>query len=108
MDGEIVRVRLNEEGDRWHGWLPNAYGAEPLVKDEPMVAVVHSIVRPGQLVGFARNNLRAASRAAHHPRPPRPCGRLVPLSFELTSVSLWKTYASPRTSLTSRADTLMR
>jgi hypothetical protein len=67
LDGEVVRVRFNNEGDHWHGWTPVADGAEPLAADEPMVAVVHGIVRPQQLTTFVRNNMHAASRAAHHP-----------------------------------------
>ena len=69
LDSEIVRVRIDSESesDHWHGWAPRADGAEPLVKDEPMVAIVHGILRRGRLLEFVRNNVHAASRAAHHP-----------------------------------------
>ncbi len=69
MDSEIVRVRIDSESesDHWHGWQPNAGGAKPLEDDEPMVAIVHGILRRGRLVEFLRNNMHAASRAAHHP-----------------------------------------
>lgn len=59
-----------------------------------MVAVVHGIVRPRQLTTFVRNNLHAASRAAHHPGH---CGSVdvsSQLPFEHTSISLWKTLAA--------------
>ena len=94
LDSEVVRVRVDSESERkdWHGWQPRAEGAEPLVKDEPMVAIVHGILRRGRLTEFVRNNLHAASRAAHHPGH---CGSIdisAQLPFEHTSISLWKTY----------------
>lgn len=93
LDGEVVRVKLNKEGDDWHGWTPLADGAEPLAADEPMVAVVHGIVRPGQLTNFVHNNLHAASRAAHHPGHRGSVDVSSKLPFEHTSISLWKTVA---------------
>jgi len=66
LDSEIVRVKIDSESERnhWHGWAPRADGAKPLEDDEPMVAIVHGIIRRGRLIEFLRNNLHAASRAA--------------------------------------------
>lgn len=95
LDSEVVRVRIgsDSESDRWHGWAPCADGAEPLVNDEPMVAIVHGILRRGRLLEFVRNNLHAASRAAHHPGHRGSIDISAALPFEHTSISLWKTYA---------------
>ncbi|KAA1397802.1 hypothetical protein [Aeromicrobium ginsengisoli] len=93
LDGQMVRVKVSEEGDRWHGWLPCAEGAEPLVADEPMVAIVHGVLRRGHLLRFVRNNMHAASRAAHHPGHRGSVDISSQLPFEHTSISLWKTYA---------------
>ena len=93
LDGHMVRVRVNEEGDRWHGWSPCADGAEPLDKGEPMVAIVHGVLRRGHLVRFLRNNMHAASRAAHHPGHRGSVDISSQLPYEHTSISLWKTYA---------------
>jgi hypothetical protein len=95
LDSEIVRVKIDSESERpdWHGWAPRAEGAEPLVDDEPMVAIVHGIIRRGRLVEFARNNLHAASRAAHHPGHRGSIDISSQLPYEHTSISLWKTYA---------------
>ena len=95
LDGEIVRVRVDSESehDDWHGWKPRADGAQPLAKDEPMVAIVHGILRRGRLLEFVRNNAHAASRAAHHPGHRGSIDISAQLPFEHTSISLWKTYA---------------
>jgi len=95
MDGELVRVRIDSESeeDNWHGWRPKAEGTEPLAKDEPMVAIVHGILKRGELVDFVRNNLHAASRAAHHPGHRGSIDISSQLPYEHTSISLWKTYA---------------
>jgi hypothetical protein len=94
MDSEIVRVRIDSESERetWHGWKPSAEGTEPLVKEEPMVAIVHGILRRGRLVEFVRNNVHAASRAAHHPGHRGSIDISSQLPYEHTSISLWKTY----------------
>ena len=94
MDSEIVRVRIDSESERddWHGWRPSAEGAEPLVEGEPMVAIVHGILRRGRLVEFLRNNLHAASRAAHHPGHRGSIDISAQFPDEHTSISLWKTY----------------
>lgn len=94
MDGEIVRVRIDSESERddWHGWRPSAEGAEPLAEGEPMVAIVHGILRRGRLVEFLRNNMHAASRAAHHPGHRGSIDISSQLPYEHTSISLWKTY----------------
>lgn len=95
LDAEVVRVRVDSESeqDSWHGWVPTCEGAEPLSKDEPMVAIVHGILKRGELLGFVRNNLHAASRAAHHPGHRGSIDISSQLPFEHTSISLWKTYA---------------
>ena len=93
LDGEMVRVRLSEEGNTWLGWLPSADGSEPLEAGEWMVAIVHGVIRKGHLVRFARNNLHAASRAAHHPGHRGSVDISSRLPYEHTSISLWKTYA---------------
>jgi hypothetical protein len=95
LDAEMVRVKIgsDSERDHWHGWKPNAAGAAPLVDDEPMIAIVHGILRRGRLVEFLRNNLHAASRAAHHPGHRGSIDISSQLPYEHTSISLWKTYA---------------
>jgi hypothetical protein len=95
LDGEVVRVRIDSDSERnnWHGWEPRAEGAEPLAKDEPMVAIVHGIIRRGRLTDFARTNMHAASRAAHHPGHRGSIDISAQLPYEHTSISLWKTYA---------------
>ncbi|MFC5063327.1 hypothetical protein [Actinomycetospora atypica] len=93
MDGEVARVRRNGEHDDWHGWNPSAEGTEPVAEDEPMVVAVHSILRPRHLPGFLRNNVHAASRAAHHPGHRGSMDVSSALPFEHTSISLWKTRA---------------
>ena len=94
LDGEVARARTEHSDDHWHGWRPNDEGATPISKDEPMVVLVHGVVRPRYLTTFLRDNLHAASRARHHPghrgsidvheKPP----------FEHTSISIWSTRAS--------------
>lgn len=95
LDGEVVRVKIGSESERahWHGWAPSAEGAEPLVDEEPMVAIVHGIIRRGRLLEFVRNNVHAASRAAHHPGHRGSVDISSQLPYEHTSISLWKTYA---------------
>jgi hypothetical protein len=94
LDGEVVRVRVDSESERnhWHGWHPSAEGAEPLTKEEPMVAVVHGILRRGRLLEFMRNNLHAASRAAHHHGHRGSIDISSQLPYEHTSISLWRSY----------------
>lgn len=94
MDSELVRVKVDSESERdhWHGWRPSAEGAEPLADGEPMVAIVHGILHRGRLVEFLRNNVHAASRAAHHPGHRGSIDISSQLPYEHTSISLWKTY----------------
>lgn len=94
LDGEVARVRIDPESDvdSWHGWEPRAGDAAPLAKEEPMVAIVHGILRRGELITFVRNNVHAASRAAHHPGHRGSIDISSQLPFEHTSISLWKTY----------------
>jgi hypothetical protein len=94
LDGEIVRVRVATPGDHWHGWTPSDEGAEPLEKDEPMIAIVHGIVRKGHLRKFVHHNMHAASRAAHHPGHRGSVDISSQLPFEHTSISLWKSLRS--------------
>lgn len=93
LDGEVARVRLQEPGHRWHGWAPSATGVEPLAADEPLVVIVHGVLRPRHLPGFLRNNMHAASRAAHHPGHRGSVDVFSKPPFEHTSISLWKTVA---------------
>ena len=58
-----------------------------------MVAIVHGVLRRGELLTFVRNNVHAASRAAHHPGHRGSIDISSQLPFEHTSISLWKTYA---------------
>jgi hypothetical protein len=94
LDSEIVRVKIDSASERnaWHNWEPKADGAEPLAKDEPMIAIVHGILRRGELITFVRNNMHAASRAAHHPGHRGSIDISSQLPFEHTSISLWKSY----------------
>jgi hypothetical protein len=94
LDGEVVRVRVDSESERnhWHGWEPSSEGAEPMVKEEPMVAVVHGILRRGRLLEFMRNNMHAASRAAHHHGHRGSIDISSQLPYEHTSISLWRSY----------------
>ena len=94
LDGEVARVRVDSESevDHWHGWVPRAGDAAPLAKEEPMIAIVHGILRRGELMTFVRNNVHAASRAAHHPGHRGSIDISSQLPFEHTSISLWKTY----------------
>jgi len=64
-----------------------------LAKEEPMVAIVHGILRRGRLLEFMRNNLHAASRAAHHHGHRGSIDISAQLPYEHTSISLWRTYA---------------
>lgn len=96
LDGQVARVRLREPDHRWHGWAPSADGAEPLADDEPLVVLVHGVLRPRHLAGFLRNNVHAASRAAHHPGHRGSVDVSSRLPFEHTSISLWKTVAAAR------------
>lgn len=91
LDGEITRVRLDNDGDTWHGWGPSAEGTTSLSSEEPMVAIVHGIVRPRHLGNFFKNNLHAASRAKHHPGHRGSVDISSALPFEHTSISLWET-----------------
>jgi hypothetical protein len=91
LDGEVTRVRLDNDGDTWHGWSPSAEGSASLSSDEPMVAIVHGIVRPRYLGNFFKNNLHAASRASHHPGHRGSVDISSALPFEHTSISLWET-----------------
>lgn len=95
LDAEVVRVRVDPSSERedWHGWRPRADGATPLADDEPMIAVVHGILHRGRLTEFLRNNVHAASRAAHHPGHRGSIDISSALPYEHTSISLWKTYA---------------
>ncbi|MET0316272.1 MAG: hypothetical protein ABW188_05575, partial [Rhodococcus fascians] len=91
LDGEVARVRLEQPHDDWHGWNPSAEGSDPMSSNEPLVVVVHGILKPGHLAGFVRNNMHAASRAAFHPGHRGSVDVSSRLPFEHTSVSLWQT-----------------
>ena len=91
LDGEIIRVRTEKAGDDWYGWNPSAEGSRTLSSDEPLVVIVHGILKPRHLVGFLRNNVHAASRARFHPGHRGSVDISSRLPFEHTSVSLWST-----------------
>ncbi|MGU3435884.1 hypothetical protein ACNHUS_23040 [Actinomycetes bacterium M1A6_2h] len=90
LDGEIVRVRLQEDHHNWHGWIPSDEGAGSISKKDPLVVVVHGVLKPRHLARFVRNNVHAASRAAHHPGHRGSVDISSSLPFEHTSVSLWE------------------
>lgn len=89
LDGEVVRARTEHPHNHWHGWRPSADGARPLSPAEPMVAVVHGVVRPRYLKTFYADNLHAASRAAHHPGHRGSIDVFAASPLENTSISLW-------------------
>lgn len=91
LDGEIVRVRRERPHNDWHGWQPSDEGATPISSDEPLVVIVHGILKRRHLPGFVKNNLHAASRAAFHPGHRGSVDISSRLPFEHTSVSLWST-----------------
>jgi hypothetical protein len=91
LDGEVVRSRVETDGDNWHGWSPRADAAVALDAKEPLVAIVHGVLHPRSLARFLRNNAHAASRAAHHPGHRGSIDISSQLPFEHTSISLWKT-----------------
>lgn len=90
LDGEIVRVRLQEDHHNWHGWVPSDDGAGNIAKSDPLVVVVHGVLKPRHLARFVANNVHAASRAAHHPGHRGSVDISSSLPFEHTSVSLWE------------------
>ncbi len=91
LDGEVVRVHREHPQDDWYGWLPSDDGSTPIASDEPLVVIVHGILRPRHLPGFLKNNVHAASRAAFHPGHRGSVDISSKLPFEHTSVSLWST-----------------
>lgn len=91
LDGEVARARVEQKGNDWYGWKPSDAGATRMTGGEPMVAIVHGVVHPRNLANFLRNNLDAASRAAHHPGHRGSIDVLSKPPFENTSISLWKT-----------------
>lgn len=91
LDGEIVRVRRERPDNDWYGWNPSDEGSTPISSDEPVVVIVHGILKPRHLAGFVKNNLHAASRAAFHPGHRGSVDISSRLPFEHTSVSLWST-----------------
>lgn len=99
LDAELVRVRSDHAergGDHWHGWRPTAGDAAPIADDEPVVALIHGMLRPATLVPFVRANFGAARRLTAHEgvhatmaissRPP----------LETTSLSCWGSAAQMR------------
>lgn len=93
LDGEVARARTEHGDDHWHGWRPTDGGAAPITKDEPMVVLVHGIVRPRYLTTFLRDNLHAASRARHHPGHRGSIDIHAKPPFENTSISIWSSKA---------------
>ena len=91
LDGEVARARTEHGDDHWHGWRPADDGAAPIAKDEPMVVLVHGMVRPRHLTTFLRDNVHAASRAHHHPGHRGSIDVHAKPPFENTSISIWST-----------------
>lgn len=91
LDGEVVRVRREYPHNSWYGWNPSAEGSRPLSSDEPLLVIVHGILKQRHLLGFLKNNVHAASRAAFHPGHRGSVDISSRLPFEHTSVSLWGT-----------------
>jgi hypothetical protein len=91
LDGRVARARREHDDDTWHGWTPTDEGADPIDAADPVAVVVHGVLRRRHLLGFLRNNLHAASRAAHHPGHRGSVDVSSALPFEHTSISLWKT-----------------
>jgi hypothetical protein len=91
LDGEVVRVRRERPQDDWYGWNPSDEGSSPISSGEPLVVIVHGILKPRHLPGFLKNNVHAASRAAFHPGHRGSVDISSRLPFEHTSVSLWST-----------------
>ena len=91
LDGEVVRVRREHAGDHWHGWNPSDHGSRAISSDEPLVVIVHGVLKPRHLLGFVKDNVHAASRAAFHPGHRGSVDISSQLPFEHTSVSLWST-----------------
>lgn len=91
LDGEVVRVRRERPQDDWYGWNPSDEGSIPISSGEPLVVIVHGILKPRHLPGFLKNNVHAASRAAFHPGHRGSVDISSRLPFEHTSVSLWST-----------------
>lgn len=91
LDGEVVRVRREHPYNDWYGWNPSAEGSTPISSDEPLLVIVHGILKPRHLTGFLKNNVHAASRAAFHPGHRGSVDISSRLPFEHTSVSLWRT-----------------
>lgn len=94
MDAEVARARTEHGDDLWHGWRPSDDGAKPIAKNEPMVVLVHGVVRRRHLTTFLRDNLHAASRARHHPGHRGSIDVHAKPPFENTSISIWDTRAS--------------
>jgi hypothetical protein len=94
LDGEVARARTEHGDDHWHGCRPSDDGTAPIAKDEPMVVLVHGIVRPRHLTTFLRDNLHAASRARHHPGHRGSIDIHAKPPFENTSISIWDTRRS--------------
>ncbi len=93
LDGEVARARTEHPEDTWHGWRPSDAGATPIARDEPLVVMVHGVVHPRHLTTFLRDNVHAASRAAHHPGHRGSIDIHAKPPFENTSVSIWSSLA---------------
>lgn len=86
----VAKVGLEHDGDSWHGWNPCDVGGERMTPDDPMVVVVHGVLRPLHLLGFVRHNVHAASRTAFHPGHRGSVDVSSALPFEHTSISMWE------------------
>ncbi len=100
LDLEVVRVRSDHEGRaggaHWHGWSPSAADARPIEAEEPVVAVIHGMLRYRGLLPFIRGNRHASRRLATHPGVRANTAMNVDLVRESTSLSCWSTAAQMR------------
>jgi hypothetical protein len=71
LDGEVARARTEHPEDHWHGWRPTYDDVVPIANSEPMVVLVHGVVRPRYLTTFLHDNLHARQPCPTPPRPPR-------------------------------------
>lgn len=93
LDGEVARARAEHPENSWYGWRPSDAGVEPMAREEPLVVVVHGVVKPRYLKTFVSDNVHAASRALHHPGHRGSIDIFSKAPFENTSVSIWSSVA---------------
>ena len=90
--GEVARY---DGTDPLRGWWPDAAGAAPLADDEPALVVISGDLRPGAVLPFVRDGVRAIGDAFGHPGYLGGLG-LISSPLNTTSCSAWRTYADAR------------